>query len=100
MAISRSYDVGDTVYVWYYEDNDLQFTPQSREVAKVEVNNSTGDGIIYFTTGNSVIDTIAVPRVFTTQAACATAIIDQVITDTAATVVLEGGANTTLVRTT
>lgn len=100
MAISRSYDVGDTVYVWYNEDNDLQFTPQSRDIAEVCITNATGDALIKFTSGNSVTDLISTPRVFTTQAACATAIINQVITDTAATVVLEGGANTTLVRTT
>ena len=98
--VSRGFAVGDTVYVWYVSDIDLQFTATSRVVSSVDVNNSTNDAIIKFTVGNAVTDTIAIPRVFTTAALASTAIVNAVIVSTAATVVAEGGANTTLVRTT
>ena len=98
--VSRGYAVGDTVYVWYHLSSDNQYTAISRVVADVSINNSTNDGIVSFTVGDPVTDTIAIPRVFTTAALASTAMVTSIIADTAALVVAEGGANTTLVRTT
>jgi len=77
--VSRGYAVGDTVYVWYNTDIDLQYTATSRVISSVDVNSSSNDALIKFTVGNSVTDLAATPRVFTTAALCSTAIINALI---------------------
>lgn len=95
--VAKTYGVGDTVYVWYHEDIANQYTPKSRIVSEVIITGSSNQAIVKFSNGNQVIDG-PTQRVFDTQAACATAIVTAVIAATAATVVLEGGAPTTLAR--
>lgn len=77
-AVSKSYGIGDTVYVWFHDSYTLQTLPQSRVVRNVTVNTAGNEAVVEFTTGEKVTDG-ATARVFTTQAACATAIINDVI---------------------
>ena len=99
MAIAISYSVGDTVYVSYPFPDSLFFTPQSRIVSEVRVT-ATGDyATVSFESGNAVIDSDASQTVYTTEAACATAIVDDVISRVDATVVLEGGTTNSIAST-
>ena len=100
MAIAIGYSVGDTVYVAYPFPDSLYHTPQERVVTQVKVTATDDYALVSFQSGNDVIDSDTTQTVYTTEALAATAIIDDVISRTAATVVLEGGADTTLVRTT
>ena len=103
-AVSKSYGIGDTVYVWYHDSITLQYTPQERTVQNVDVTTSGNQAEVYFTDGDKVTDG-STARVFTTEAACATAIVDAVIanTDLLATIALDttvsdtsvGGSTTT-----
>lgn len=88
--VSKDYAVGGTVWVWYHDSITLQYTPISKVVSKVNVDSSTNNATVDFTSGNSVIDG-ATARVFTTQELCAVAIVDAVITATAAAVALDTG---------
>lgn len=92
--VAKGYGVGDAVYVWYPGN----VVPQARTVKKVDILDAGNEANVEFEEGSSVQDG-AIQRVFDTEALCATAIIDDNIVQTAATVVLEGGADTTLVRT-
>lgn len=90
------YKPGDTVWVWYFEDINLQYTPTSRVVATVDVKTSAQEALLTFTTGNNITDG-ATPRIFTTEALAATAIVTEVISATAAAVALDAtlsGAST------
>lgn len=95
--VAKSYAIGDTVYVWVHNIQSKQYSPQAKVVAEVDVTSAGNAALVKFTDGTQIDDSTP-QRVFTTAAACATAIINQVITDTAACVVLEGGASTALVR--
>lgn len=77
-AVSKSYGVGDTVYVWFHDSYTLQTLPQSRVVRNVHVETGTNQAVVEFTTGEKVTDG-SPARVFTTQASCATAIVNDVI---------------------
>ena len=98
-ALTIAYSVGDTVYVAYPFPSSLYHTPQTRTVTEIKVTASGDTALVSFSDGQQVLDSDAATTVYLTEALAATAIIDDVITRTAATVVLEGGANTTLVRT-
>lgn len=89
MAISKAYAVGDTVYVWYQDNVDDFFTPIQRIVAQVRVTGDDNTAVVSFESGRDVVDSDLLQTVFTTQAACATAIIDDVIVRSAATVLLD-----------
>lgn len=92
-AVSKGYGVGDTVYVHYKDSSTLRFLPQSRVVAKVEVIDGTNIANVSFTNGDGIQDgATTAQRVFTTQALCAKAIIDSVITDYDACAVLDTGS--------
>lgn len=78
-AVSKSYGVGDTVYVWFHDSYTLQALPQSRVIRDVHVISGTNNAVVEFTTGEKVTDG-PTQRVFTTQALCATAIVNDVIT--------------------
>ncbi len=98
MAISIAYSVGDTVYVAYPFPDSLYYTAQSRVVSQVRIT-ATGDyAVVSFESGNDVIDSDAAPTIYTTEALASTAIVTDVISRSAATVVLEGLGDTTLVR--
>lgn len=107
-AVSKGYGVGDTVYVHYKDSSALRFLPQSRVVASVDVIDGTNIANVKFTNGDSIQDGASTAqRVFTTQPLCAKAIIDAVITDYTACVLLDtttsgastaGATATTLIR--
>ena len=85
MAITKSYGVGDTVYVAYPFPHVLAFYPQTRVVKSAQINTSTNEALVSFENGDSVQDG-AVQTVFTTAASAATAIVDDVIAKIDATV--------------
>ena len=77
-AITKSYGIGDTVYVAYPFPHILAFYPQTRVVKSCQINSSTNEALVSFENGDSVQDG-AVQTVFTTAALAATAIVDDVI---------------------
>jgi len=85
MAITKSYGVGDTVYVAYPFPHILAFYPQTRVVKSCQINTATNEALVSFENGDSVQDG-AVQTVFTTAALAATAIVDDVIAKVDATV--------------
>lgn len=89
-AVSKAYGVGDTVWVWYHNSYTLESAPQSRIVEEVNVDSSLNAATVSFTNGQSVVDGEP-PRVFTTQALCAKAIVDAAIIRYDATVNLDTG---------
>lgn len=104
--VSKGWGVGDTVYVHYIGSTELQFTPTSRVVSKVNVTDSSNEAVVEFTSGNNVIDG-ATTTVYTTQALCAAGIVTWAIAQTAPAVALDsttsivstaGNASTTLGR--
>ena len=106
-ALTVDYSVGDTVYVWYPFPDSLYFTATSRVVSEIKMTASGDVATVSFTSGNSVQDSDATQRVFTTEAACATDIVADVISRSAAAVALDtttsivstaGNSSTTLGR--
>ncbi len=89
MAASKTYDIGDTVFVAYPFPSSNGFTPQSRVVSDINFSGTGNDAEVKFDDGVPVQDTDAAPTVYTTEAACATAIVDDVIAKSAAAVVLD-----------
>ena len=85
MAITKSYGVGDTVYVAYPFPHILAFYPQTRVVKNCQINSATNEALVSFENGDSVQDG-AVQTVFTTAALAATAIVNDVIAKIDATV--------------
>lgn len=92
-AITKGFSVGDTVYVRYpYSATHTGvvsgFLPVSRVVTKIDFDAASNECMVSFSDGNPVRDG-AITRVYTTQAACATAIITDIISNTTACVVLD-----------
>jgi len=77
-AITKSYGIGDTVYVAYPFPHVLAFYPQTRVVKNCQINSATNEALVSFENGDSVQDG-AVQTVFTTAALAAKAIVDDVI---------------------
>jgi len=77
-AITKSYGIGDTVYIAYPFPHVLAFYPQTRVVKSVQINSATNEALVSFVSGDSVQDG-AVQTVFTTAASAATAIVNDVI---------------------
>ena len=77
-AITKSYGIGDTVYVAYPFPHVLAFYPQTRVVKSCQINSATNEALVSFVSGDSVQDG-AVQTVFTTAASAATAIVNDVI---------------------
>ena len=77
-AITKSYGIGDTVYVAYPFPHVLAFYPQTRVVKNCQINSATNEALVSFENGDSVQDG-AVQTVFTTAASAAKAIVDDVI---------------------
>lgn len=106
--VAKSYGVGDTVYVWFKDSNTLNKLPNERVVADVRTLDASNTAEVTFTTGEKTLDGLTTAkRVFETQAACAAAIIDAVISDYTPCVALDtttsgastsGQVATTLVR--
>lgn len=86
--VSKTYGVGDTVWVHYLNSITLQWLPVQRIVKRVETTTSTNEAVVHFTVGESVIDG-AIKTVYDTQALCATGIVNYVIAKSAAAVVLD-----------
>ena len=99
-AITLGFSVGDTIFVSYPFPSSNYYTPQSRVVTQIKFTAAGDVALVSFATGADVQHSTAAPTCYLTQALSATAIINDVISRSAATVVLEGGADTTLVRTT
>jgi len=90
--VSKSYGVGDTVYVWFKDSNTLNKLPNQRVVADVRTLDASNTAEVTFTTGEKIIDGASTAkRVYDTQAACAAAIVDAVITDFTPCVLLDTG---------
>jgi hypothetical protein len=86
MAISKSYDIGDTVYVNYPISGSSNYDPVSRVVATVK---STGTGnvaLVTFTTGNQIVDSDASSTVYTAEATAAAARVTEIISNSASVV--------------
>ena len=89
-SISKAFSVSDTVYVRYeYGANSRGFLPATRTVASIDFIATSDVCVVTFTDGETVNDSVATQRVYTTQAACATAIADDLISKSAALVALE-----------
>lgn len=104
--VSKGFGVGDTVWVRYPYTTNKGFTPQSRVVSSVDVLDGTNEATVHFTNGEPVVEGATV-RVYTTQALCATGIVNDVITQVTAAVLLDatlsgastaGNASVTLIR--
>jgi len=91
--VAKGYGVGDAVFVAYPHPDTLFFTPQARIVKKVDINTATNEAVVFFEVGEKVIDG-ADQTVFTTQALCATKIIDDIISKADATVNLDATTTT------
>lgn len=91
MAISKGWEVGSTIYCHYQDDVDDFFTPIERIVSSVKFSADGNVATVSFESGRDVVDSDALQTVFTTQALCAAAIINRVITASTATVLLDTG---------
>ena len=76
--ITKIYGVGDTVWVAYPFPNTLSFVPQERVVKEVQILDSANEAIVFFVSGEKVMDGDD-QTVFETQIACATKIVNDVI---------------------
>ena len=83
MAISKDYSVGDTVYV---QQKVFVSLPLEKVVAKVDVTEADDTSTTFFTDGTSITDG---DTVYTTEALCATAIVNDVISQTVSLVALD-----------
>lgn len=96
--VAKSYGIGDTVWVWYFESplNSIRYVAQSRVVLAVKTTTSGNEALVTFTNGDAITDG-STPRVFDTAALASTAIVTAVIANTAAAVALDvttSGAST------
>lgn len=98
-ALTVAYSVGDTVYVAYPFPSSNYFAPVTAVVSEIKLTASGDVATVSFTGFPTVTDSDATQRVFTTEAACATAIVDDVISRVDATVVLEGGTTNSVAST-
>lgn len=87
-AISKTYGIGDTVYVRYPFPSSLGFAPQTRVISNVEILSATNEALVKFVSGDNVIDG-AVQTIFATAALAATATIDDIISRSAVTCELD-----------
>lgn len=92
-SITKTFSVGDTVYVRYpYSATHTGvvsgFLPATRTVTAIDFIAASNECMVSFAEGSSVRDG-AIQRVYTTQAACATAIVNDIITNTTAVVALD-----------
>jgi len=89
-AVSKAYGIGDTVYVYFNNSTTLEVLPQQRIVAEVRDIDASNTAQVTFTSGEKIMDGgVGIQTVFTTQALCAAAIINAVITKYAACVALD-----------
>lgn len=89
--VSKGYGVGDTVWVWYpFEETTLAWNPQSRVIGSVKILTAANLARVEFTNGAAVEDgSGAAERVFTTEALCATQIVDRTKANADAAAVLD-----------
>jgi len=86
--VAKGWAIGDTVWVHYIGSVANQFTPVSRVVTQANINSSTNESVINFSTGDSVIDGTVV-AVYTTQALCAAGIVNWMIAQSVAVCTLD-----------
>lgn len=105
-AVSKTYGVGDTVWVRYVFPHPEFWLPRSRVVKFVEVTSGTNEAKVTFESGDDVIDG-STQTVYTTQALAAKGVVDDVIAKSVSAVLLDtttsaastaGLASTTLAR--
>lgn len=96
-SITKTFSVGDTVYVRYpYSGTTVGWLPATRTVSAIDFIAASNECIVRFTDGAAVQDGATV-RVYITQAACATAIVTDIITNSTAACLLDtttSGAST------
>ncbi len=86
MAIAIDYEKGDSVFVAYPFPSNNYFKAQARTVDKVEVVDVGDVANVTFTDGEPVVDSNAAQTVFTTEPLADKAIVNDVITRSAAAV--------------
>ena len=88
-AITKGFSVGDTVYVRYpYSGTTVGWLPAARTVKSIDFIAASNECNVSFTDGAMVQDG-AIVRVFLTQALCATAIVNDIITNATPAVLLD-----------
>lgn len=89
MAIAKTYEKGDTVFVAYPFPSNNYFAAQSRVVDTVNVNDTGNEAEVTFDDGVPVQDSDAAPTIYSTAALASAAIVTDVIAQSAAAVVLD-----------
>lgn len=80
-SITKTFSVGDTVYVAYpFSGNSIGWTAASRVVKSIDFIAASDECVVYFTNGAPVNDG-ATQRVYTTLVACSTFITNTIITN-------------------
>ena len=88
-SITKSFSVGDTVYVAYpFNGNSTGWTAATRTVKAINFIAASNECIVDFTDGVSIQDG-ATQTVFTTAVACSTAIVNKIISNATAAVVAD-----------
>lgn len=93
-SITKTFSVDDTVYVRYPYTSVIGFLPATRIVSAIDFIDDSNICVVYFTNGTQVYDSPTEQRVFTTQSACVTAIINDIILATTSAVALEAATLT------
>lgn len=96
-AITKGFSVGDTVYVRYpYSGTTVGWLPATRTVAAIDFIAASNECMVRFTDGAAVQDGATV-RVYLTQVLCATAIVNDIISNATAVCLIDtttSGAST------
>ncbi len=95
-AISKSYSVGDTVYVKVAYTNLVGWIAVEKVVRSINFTAVANVCTVTFTDSSTVTDSTATPTVFTTAALCDTAIVNDVISKAEAAVVEEAAVTTSI----
>ena len=85
-ATSKSYTVGDSVFVIYPQTDSNYWAAVSRTVATMDVNATGNTATVKFTSGNQIVDSDASSTVYTTEVAANIARVNEIITNSAAAV--------------
>lgn len=84
-AVSKTYGIGDTVFVAYPFGSSLYFTPQSRVVKQVDTITGTNEAVVNFENGEKVQDGVN-QTIFLTSPLAAKKIVDDIIIKSATAV--------------
>ena len=95
-AITKSYSVGDTVYVKVPYTNLVGWIAIEKIVSLISFTGAGNLCTVTFTDNSTVTDSTATPTVFTTAKLCDTAIVNDVVSKAEAAVVEEAAVTSTL----